>query len=74
MTCPMCRAHFDRKFIPQVDKDLQLEIAQAMGAQFEERKASLEAAGEWFANRRLVNFSFGNTYEHIKDGKLINKE
>ena len=22
MTCPMCRAHFDKLFIPQVDKDL----------------------------------------------------
>ena len=41
MTCPMCRATFDKKFIPQVDKDLQLEIAQAMGEKFNERKAEL---------------------------------
>ena len=23
MTCPMCRAHFDKLFVPQVDKTLQ---------------------------------------------------
>ena len=31
MTCPMCRAHFDKLFIPQVDRELQEEIAAAMG-------------------------------------------
>jgi len=45
MTCPMCRTHFDKLFVPQVDKDLQMEIAAAMGDRFEERKAELEEAG-----------------------------
>ena len=67
MTCPMCRAHFDKLFVPQVDADLQREIAEAMGAQFEERKMELEAAGEWLANKRLVKFSFGNTHEEVKN-------
>ena len=31
MTCPMCRAHFDKLFIPQIDRELQDEIAAAMG-------------------------------------------
>ena len=73
-SCPMCRAHFDKKFVPQIDKDLQLEIAEAMGKQFEERKMSLEQAGEWFNSRRLIKFSFGNTYEYVKDGKIIDKK
>jgi len=46
-----------------------MEIAQAMGERFEERKAELEAAGEWLANKRLVKFSFGNTHEEVKDPK-----
>ena len=38
MTCPMCRSHFDNHFVPQVDADLQQEIAEKMGNLFEERK------------------------------------
>jgi len=40
-----------------------------MGAQFEERKAELEEAGEWLANKRLVKFAFGNTHEEVKAPK-----
>ena len=63
MTCPMCRSHFDKLFVPEVDKDLQDMIALKMGAQFEERKAELEAAGEWVGLRRLIKFAYGNTHE-----------
>ena len=38
MTCPMCRAHFDKLFVPVVDKELQAKIRDEMGDQFEERK------------------------------------
>ena len=38
MTCPMCRAHFDKLFVPSVDKQLQRQIAAAMGHEYEERK------------------------------------
>ena len=40
-----------------------------MGAKFEERKAELEEAGEWLANKRLVKFSFGNTHEEVANPK-----
>ena len=40
-----------------------------MGTEFEERKAELEAAGEWLGNVRLVKFAFGNTYEEVKNPK-----
>lgn len=40
-----------------------------MGSKFEERKAELEAAGEWLANKRLIKFSFGNTHEEVKNPK-----
>ena len=69
MTCPMCRAHFDKLFIPQIDKDLQAEIAEAMGREFEERKLELEQAGEWMENKRLIKFSFGNTHEDVINPK-----
>ena len=67
--CPMCRAHFDKLFIPQVDRELQEEIAAAMGAEFEERKAEVIAAGEGMGNKRLIKFSFGNTHEDVKNPK-----
>ena len=40
-----------------------------MGAKFKERKAELEEAGEWLANKRLVKFAFGNTHEEVKNPK-----
>ena len=27
MTCPMCRAHFDKLFVPEIDLELQAQIA-----------------------------------------------
>ena len=69
MTCPMCRSHFDKLFVPEVDKDLQDMIALEMGAQFEERKAELEAAGEWIGLTRLIKFAYGNTHEDVKNPK-----
>ena len=69
MTCPMCRAHFDKLFVPQVDIELQREIAAAMGQMFEERKQELEDAGEWLGSMRLVKFAFGNTHEEVKNPK-----
>ena len=69
MTCPMCRAHFDKLYIPMIDKDLQLEIAEKMGHLFEERKAELEQAGEWLGLKQLLKFSYGNTHEIVKNPK-----
>ena len=43
MTCPLCRAHFDKLFVPVVDKVLQQKIQAQMGKEFEERKEELEA-------------------------------
>ena len=40
-----------------------------MGVQFEDRKAELEAQGEWLGNMRLVKFAFGNTHEEVKNPK-----
>ena len=69
MTCPMCRSHFDKHFVPQVDADLQQEIAEKMGHLFEERKQELQAAGDWLGLKRLVKFSFGNTHEEVENPK-----
>ena len=65
----MCRAHFDKLFVPQVDIELQREIAAAMGSMFEERKQELEDAGEWLGNMRLIKFTYGNTHEEVKNAK-----
>ena len=40
-----------------------------MGDQYEERKAELEAAGEWIGNARMIKLSFGNTHEEVKNPK-----
>ena len=40
-----------------------------MGTEYEERKAELEAAGEWLGNMRLVKFAFGNTHEDVVNPK-----
>ena len=40
-----------------------------MGTQFEERKAALQAEGEWLGNMKLVKFAFGNTHEDVKNPK-----
>ena len=69
MTCPLCRAHFDKLFVPVVDKDFQKRIAKEMGSEFEERKAELEKAGEWVENKRLLRFAYGNTHESVKNPK-----
>ena len=69
MTCPLCRAHFDKLFIPAVDKDFQKRIAKEMGSEYEERKAELEKAGEWVDNKRLLRFAYGNTHEPVANPK-----
>jgi len=69
MTCPMCRAHFDKLFVPVVDHELQAQIAFEMGKEYEERKAELEAANEWVGNKRLMRFAYGNTHEEVKNPK-----
>ena len=40
-----------------------------MGEQYEERKAELEAAGEWLGLIKLVNFAYGNTHEEVENPK-----
>ena len=65
MTCPMCRVHFDKLFVPVIDYELQAAIKAEMGEQFEERKAELEKEGNWNL-KRLLRFAFGNTHEELK--------
>ena len=63
----MCRAHFDKLFIPEVNLEFQKHIADQMGAQFEERKQELEAEGEWNKATSLLKISFGNTHEDVRN-------
>ena len=65
MTCPMCRVHFDKLFVPVIDYELQAAIKAEMGDEFEERKAELEKEGSWNL-KRLLRFAFGNTHEELK--------
>ena len=66
MTCPLCRVHFEKCFVPVIDKELQAAIKAEMGKEFEERKAELEAEGAWNL-KKLIRFAFGNTHEEIKE-------
>jgi transcription initiation factor IIF auxiliary subunit len=72
MTCPMCRAHFDKNFLPSIDKGLQEEIKEQLGEEFETRKAELMSLGEWAANRKWIKFIFGNTHEMVENPKPSN--
>ena len=74
MTCPLCRAHFDKLFIPVVDKALQEQIALEAGYQFEERKAQLVGQGKWVGSKRLLRFAFGNTHEDVINPKPANSD
>ena len=40
-----------------------------MGSEFEERKAELQAAGEWLGAMKLIKFAFGNTHEMVENPK-----
>ena len=41
MTCPLCRAHFDKLFIPVLDEDLQQEIQEEKKEEFNVIKKQL---------------------------------
>ena len=41
MCCPLCRAHFDKLFVPQVDTVFQKEIMENAKDAFEARKEKL---------------------------------
>jgi hypothetical protein len=63
MTCPLCRATFDKLFIPAIDKDLQEKISGMFEQEYEEAKSDLVKAGEWRGNKIPMRFAFGNTVE-----------
>ena len=66
----MCRAHFDKLFIPEVNIELQKHIESQMGSEFEERKKELCAAGEWKKGTpSLLKISYGNTHEDVRNPK-----
>ena len=71
MTCPMCRAHFDKLFIPVLDEDLQHEIEEEKTEEFNQIKAQLKKDGKWNI-KKLLRFAYGNTHEEIKDAKPSN--
>ena len=50
MVCPLCRAHFDKLFVPVIDRDIQKTISEDHKEDFEERKAELLKAGLWRGN------------------------
>ena len=57
--------HFDKLFVPVIDKELQAAIKAEMGQKFEERKAELVAENAWNL-KKLLRFAYGNTHEEMK--------
>ena len=74
MTCPLCRAEFDKNFVPAVDLGLQSEMIQNIPKAFEERKAELVKEGLWRGNKRPFRFAFGNTHSHVENPKPSNSD
>ena len=69
MVCPMCRAHFDKLFVPLIDKEMQKKIQEDVTELFEERKQELIKDGKWMGNKRQYRLAFGNTHELVEDPK-----
>ena len=65
----MCRAHFDRNFVPVIDKEMQNQIKQELSEEFEARKQEMIADGLWTGNKTFLRFCFGNTHEDVANPK-----
>ena len=70
MCCPLCRAKFGRGFAPVVDQSMQKTIKEETGEAFEKRRAELIRAGQWVGSKKLMRFSYGNTYTRVQDAPL----
>ena len=69
MVCPLCRAHFDKLFVPVIDRDIQKQISEELKDDFEERKAELVKSGLWRGNIKQLKLAFGNTHELVDNPK-----
>jgi len=73
----LCRTAFDNSFKPKIDRNLQAEVRQHDEAAFQDRKAELIDAGEWYGeDKGVAKVVFGNQYEHVnnpKNKKLCNR-
>ncbi len=69
MVCPLCRAHFDKLFVPVIDRDMQKKIQQDAEQDFEERKQQLIQEGAWRGNKKQFKLAFGNTHEYVENAK-----
>ena len=74
MTCPLCRAEFDKNFVPAVDIKIQSEVKLNFNSAFEQRKAELIQQGLWRGNRLPFRFAFGNTHSLVIDPKPANSD
>ena len=73
MTCPFCRAEFDKLFVPVIDTELQKELALSDPEAFEMAKEELKQAGQWRGEKKAIRFAFGNTHSIVdKTGKTKN--
>ena len=68
--CPICRADW-KKFVPQIDRDKQIEIALAYEPRFMEKKRKMEQEGLWFDNKLIMKFMYGNTHQHVQNEKWV---
>ena len=69
MTCPFCRAEFDKLFVPVIDMDMQNELQMSDAVKFEIAKAEMQEAGDWVGNKKTFKFAYGNTHSEVKDPK-----
>ena len=69
LTCPLCRAEFDKNFVPAVDIGLQSEMKMNIGEEFEKQKNELIKTGKWRGDKRPIRFAFGNTHSDVKNPK-----
>ena len=69
----MCRADLDFTFVPQINLDLQCEIASKLEKQFLARIKDLKVTPPWefVTTPTLLRVVYGNTHELVENPRMF---
>ena len=66
-TWPICRASFEELYVPDVDKELQSEIAKQKPEEFELMSDQLKLLGCWKGDLMSFKFFYENYYWYLTE-------
>ena len=64
-TWPTCRASFEELYVPDVDKELQSEIAKQKPEEFKQISDQLKLLGCWKGDLMSFKFFYGNYHRYL---------